>query len=184
MDSINRNQPEDNREDLRGSGAIERIREMVGKADTCFFCTAVAHGQSGATRPMAVQDVDEQGTLWFLSASDSHKNSELETNPAVRLFFQVSEHAGFLTLTGRARVSRDRKKIEQLWNPFLKTWFTEGKDDPRITVIAVQPQGGYYWDNKHGNAIAGIKMVIGAAIGKTLDDSIEGTIGAVRTARA
>ena len=177
VDSINRNQPEDNREDLRGSGAIERIREMVSKAQTCFFCTAVSHGSSGATRPMAVQQVDDEGTLWFLSASDSHKNSELEKNPAVRLFFQVSEHAGFLTLTGRARVSRDKKKIDELWNPFLKTWFTEGKDDPRITVIGVQPQGGYYWDNKHGNAIAGIKMVIGAAIGKTLDDSIEGTIG-------
>jgi len=47
---------------------------------------------------------------------------------------------------------------------------------PRITVIRVQPSGGYYWDNKHGAAIAGAKMLIGAAIGKTLDDSIEGTV--------
>ena len=59
----------------------------------------------------------------------------------------------------------------------LKTWFTEGKDDPRITVIAVSPSGGYYWDNKHGTAIAGIKMLIGAATGTTLDDSVEGTLG-------
>ncbi|MGH6611253.1 MAG: hypothetical protein ACRECQ_13465 [Burkholderiaceae bacterium] len=63
MDSINRNQPEENREDLRAKDAIERIREMVEKADTCFFCTAVAHGNSGATRPMAVQQVDDNGAL-------------------------------------------------------------------------------------------------------------------------
>jgi general stress protein 26 len=63
-----------------------------------------------------------------------------------------------------------------LWYPILKTWFTEGKDDPRISVITVDPQEGYYWDNKHGNAIAGIKIMIGAAIGKTLDDSIEGRL--------
>jgi general stress protein 26 len=177
MDSINRNQLEDNREDLRGKDAVERIRDMVNKAETCFFCTAVSRGSSGATRPMAVQEVDDNGTLWFLSASDSHKNSELEANPAVRLFFQVSEHAGFLTLTGNARISRDRKKIKGLWNPVMKTWFTGGEDDPRITAIAVAPSGGYYWDNKHGKAIAGIKMLIGAATGKTLDDSIEGTLG-------
>ena len=177
MDSINRNQPEDNREDLRGKDAVGRIREMVDKAETCFFCTAVSHGSSGATRPMAVQDVDNNGTLWFLSASDSFKNSELKTNPAVRLFFQVSEHAGFLTLTGTARISRDRKKIKELWKPILKTWFTEGEDDPRITAIAVAPSGGYYWDNKHGKAIAGIKMLIGAATGATLDDSVEGSLG-------
>ncbi|HWL73228.1 MAG TPA: pyridoxamine 5'-phosphate oxidase family protein [Burkholderiaceae bacterium] len=177
MNSINQNQPEDNREDLSGKAAVERIREMVDRAETCFFCTAVSHGNSGATRLMAVQKVDDKGTLWFLSASDSYKNSELEANPAVRLFFQVSEHGGFLTLTGRARVSRDRNKIKELWNPLLKTWFTEGEDDPRITVIAVTPSGGYYWDNKHGKAIAGIKMLIGAATGTTLDDSIEGTLG-------
>ena len=183
MDSINREQPEDNREDLRGTEAIERIRDMVDKAETCFFCTAVSRGSSGATRPMAVQKVDGAGTLWFLSAADSHKNRELDEDPAVRLFFQVSEHAGFMTLTGRARITRDRRKIRELWSPILKTWFTEGEDDPRITVIAVSPTGGYYWDNKHGKAIAGIKMLVGAAIGKTLDDSIEGTLG-VRSRQA
>lgn len=58
----------------------------------------------------------------------------------------------------------------------VKTWFTEGLDDPRITAIKVMPTEGYYWDNKHGNAVAGVKMMIGAAIGKTLDDSIEGRV--------
>jgi len=38
------------------------------------------------------------------------------------------------------------------------------------------PEGGYYWDNKHGSAVAGIKMLVGAAIGVTLDDSIEGRL--------
>jgi hypothetical protein len=49
-------------------------------------------------------------------------------------------------------------------------------DDPRITVIKVVPSEGYYWDNKHGNAVAGVKMMIGAMIGKTLDDSVEGKL--------
>jgi hypothetical protein len=58
----------------------------------------------------------------------------------------------------------------------IKVWFTEGKDDPRITVLKVEPQEGYYWDTKHGNAVAAVKMMIGAAVGKTLDDSIEGQL--------
>ena len=49
MDSINREQPEENREDLRGAAAIERIRD-VGKANAnCFFCTASPAGETGAT---------------------------------------------------------------------------------------------------------------------------------------
>lgn len=125
---------------------------------------------------MNVLEVDDGGNLWFLSADDSYKNKELEVDPNLTLYFQGSTHSDFLQLEGRATVSRDKDKIEQLWNFILKTWFTEGKNDPRITVIKVEPTGGYYWDNKHGNAIAGIKMLIGASIGRTLDDSIEGSM--------
>lgn len=55
-------------------------------------------------------------------------------------------------------------------------WFTEGQDDPRITVLQVTPTDGYYWDNKHGNTVVFVKTAVGAALGKTMDDSIEGTI--------
>lgn len=175
MDSINRNQPEHNREDLQGRDAVERIDDTVKKAHTCFFCTQGETG-AGGVRPMGVLDVDAAGNLWFMSAADSRKNRELAANPRVTLFFQGSAHSDFLHLTGHADVSRDKEKIRELWSPIIKTWFTEGVDDPRITVIKVTPTDGYYWDNKHGSAVAGAKMLVGAAIGKTLDDSIEGHV--------
>ncbi len=176
MDSINKNQPEDNHEDLSGGAAIKKMAELIKKAETCFFTTTDRNGGHAATRPMAVQEVDEQGNLWFLSADDSHKNAEIQANPTVRLYFQGDPHSDFLTLEGIATISRDKAKIKELWKFILKTWFTEGENDPRITVIKIAPSQGYYWDNKHGKAIAGVKMLIGAATGITLDDSIEGKI--------
>ena len=177
MDSINRNQPEHNLEHLAGADAVARIRDMSDDADACFFSTTPLPGSdTGGIRPMAIQQADDAGALWFLSASDSHKNAEIEADPAVRLLLQSSKHSGFLALEGQATISRDRDRIDALWNPIMKTWFTGGKDDPRITVIRVTPSSGYYWDNKHGDLVAATKMVIGAAIGKTLDDSIEGSI--------
>ncbi len=176
MDSINRNQPEDNRADLSRGDAVTKIKELVAKAESCFFRTAIAEGESSGARPMNVQKVDDEGNLWFLSADDSHKNLELIKDPSVELFFQGSPHSDFLMLKGTATLSRDKEKIKELWEPVIKTWFTGGVDDPRITVIEVVPVEGYYWDTKHGNAIAGIKMLTGAAVGKTVDDSIEGTL--------
>lgn len=176
MDSINKNQPENNRKDLSGAHAIKRVKEMTDAAESCFFVTAAETGETNGVRPMSVRKADDQGKLWFLSADDSHKNHELATNPDVKLYFQVGHHAGFLELEGRAEVSRDKVRIHDLWNPMLKTWFTEGEDDPRITVICFTPQNGYYWDNKHGNLVAGAKVAVGAMIGKTLDDSIEGRL--------
>jgi general stress protein 26 len=81
-----------------------------------------------------------------------------------------------LEIHGRATITQDKAKIKELWHPTIGSWFTEGIDDPRITVIKVTPSEGYYWDTKHGNAVAGIKIMIGALLGKTLDDSIEGNL--------
>ena len=176
MDSINKNQPEDNMKDLGSAEAVKKIKELGKGAESCFFCTNMTTGQAFATRPMSVQKIDDQGNLWFLSASDSHKNKEIASDPNVQLLFQGSAHSDFLNLYGKAEISRDRAKIEELWEPIIKTWFTEGKDDPRITVIKVEPSDGYYWDTKHGQMVAFAKMLVGAATGKTLDDSIEGKI--------
>jgi general stress protein 26 len=125
---------------------------------------------------MSVQEVDEQPNLWFLSAEDSHKNEELTRDSVGSTVLQGSAHSRFLTLNGTASVSRDKARIKELWEPVVKTWFTEREDDPRITVIKVKPTDDYYWDTKHGAAIAGAKMLVGAAIGKTLDDSVEGQL--------
>lgn len=175
MDSINQNQPEENRKNLEGAEAVNKIKELGDKA-TCFFCTNIKTGIPFSTRPMSVQKIDDQGNLWFLSATDSHLNSELKADPFVHLLFQRSAHSDFLNIYGVAVISQDKNKIKELWEPIFKTWFTEGEDDPRIAIIKVEPSEGYYWDNKHGNVVAFVKTAIGAVIGKTLDDSIEGTL--------
>ncbi|MES2739679.1 MAG: pyridoxamine 5'-phosphate oxidase family protein [Pseudomonadota bacterium] len=176
MDSINKNQPEKNHQDLSGEAARKQLKDIVEQAETCFFCTSASGGESNGTRPMSVRQVDQNGHLWFLSASDSFKNREIAADPAVKLYFQGDAHSEFLSIDGIATVSRDQAKIKELWGFLLKTWFTEGEHDPRLTAIEVRPRQAYYWSTKHGKAVAGVKMVIGAVTGTTLDDSIEGRL--------
>ncbi len=154
MNSINEQQEEDNYQDLHGEEARKKIKELVDSAKTCFFCTSMSADHPFATRPMAVQQFDEEGNFWFLSANDSHKNGELQNDAHVQLLFQGSSYSDFLNIYGTATVSTDKEKIKELWEPTLKTWFTGGVDDPRISVIKVEPAEGYYWDTKHAEAIA------------------------------
>lgn len=176
MDSINKNQPEENTKNLFGEEAITKIKELVGKSGVCFFCTKIKSGESFSTRPMSVQITDDDGNMFFLSAADSHHNVEINEDSKVQLLFKESSYEDFLTLYGEASINKDRAMIEKLWNPMMKTWFTEGIDDPRITVIKFAIKDGYYWDTKHGQLVSFIKRLAGAAMGKTLDDSIEGYI--------
>jgi hypothetical protein len=45
MDSINKQQPEDNYQDLHGEEAREKIKELNKKASSCFFCTNTQEGK-------------------------------------------------------------------------------------------------------------------------------------------
>ncbi|WP_336515493.1 pyridoxamine 5'-phosphate oxidase family protein [Pollutibacter soli] len=176
MNSIDKQQQEDNLANLVGGDAVEKIRELANKAKTCFFCTHATTQTPFSTRPMAVQKIDDSGVFWFLSSNDSHKNAEILQDPSVQLFFQGSAHSDFMTLYGHATISQDKAKIKELWEPLMKTWFTEGEDDPRISVIRFVPEDGHYWDTKHGAFVAFAKQVTGAVLGKTLDDSIQGSL--------
>ena len=176
MDSINKQQPEENFKNVVGAEALEKIKMLAEKANSCFFCTKIETGKSFATRPMAPEKIDDNGSFWFLSANDSHKNLELMKDPAAQLLFQGSDYSDFMTLYGKVVITTDKDKIAALWDPMMKTWFTEGKDDPRITVLEFKPTEGYYWDTKNNMLVGMAKRAYGAIVGETFDDSIEGNI--------
>ncbi|MBV6321698.1 pyridoxamine 5'-phosphate oxidase family protein [Duganella violaceipulchra] len=172
MDTNNEN----HHQDLIGEDAVKKIHDFVDGTPGCFFCTSDVAGGPGDARPMTALQVDAQGNLWFVSASDSLKNLELAAEPSATLYFQASGRAEFMHLEGIATVLRDPVKLKELWSFTMKTWFAGGEDDPRVTLIKFAPTYGYYWDTKHGRAVASVRMLIGAVIGKALVDTVEGRL--------
>ena len=166
---------EDHYESLSGSKAVERIRDVAKRANICLFGTDIGHPPL-TVRPMAVQSVDDAGNFWFLSSRTSHTNQHIERDPRVQLLFANPGDAQYLTLQGTAAISDDPVLRKAHWTPIAKTWFNEGVDDPDLTVICVEPHDGYYWDTKHGKVVSTLKIAMGAVVGKTLDDSVEGKV--------
>ena len=155
--------------------AIEKFKEIVKHESTCLFTTQLTQVPL-TTRPMSIKKVCDQGNFWFLSPSDSDKNREISNDPRVQLFISNTSNYEFLSLYGQATISRDREKIEELWSDIAKAWFPEGKDDPRVTVIKVAPEQGFYWDTKDGKLVSMVKILASAVTGKTLQEGVEGTI--------
>ena len=162
-------------EDLSGPAAAAKIGELVRPGSSCFFCT-LSMGPQLHARPMAVIEVGDDGALWFFTEVDSLKTIELDRDPRVTLFFKEGDHGGHLRLEGTATQSTDRATIHRLWSPHLRAWFTEGEDDPRICVLRVDPVSGEYWDNRHGAAITGLKMLFGALTAQRVDEGVHGKL--------
>jgi general stress protein 26 len=161
---------------LSGAAAAAKIAELVKNGDSCFFCTVGASGGSLHARPMTVIEVDDGGRLWFFTEVDSLKVIELDRDPRVTLFFKEGDNGGHLKLDGTARDATDKATIHRLWTPKLRAWFTEGEDDPRICVLCVDPTGGEYWDNRHGTAVAGLRMLFGALTAQRTEDGVHGQL--------
>jgi general stress protein 26 len=155
--------------------AIDKFKELIKHESTCLFTTRLTQIPL-TTRPMGVQEVCDQGNFWFMSASDSDKNEEIALDSRVQLFFLNTSNYEFLSVYGNATISRDREKIDKYWSEIAKAWFSEGKDDPRITIIKVTPEQGFYWDTKDGKLVSMIKILASAVTGKTLQEGVEGKI--------
>jgi general stress protein 26 len=168
-------------QDLHRGEAIDKLKELVKHNPICLFTSRLTQ-EPFQTRPMSTAQVDDEGNLWFLSASDSYKNEEVDYDPNVQLFYVNTPDSEYLTVFGKAYISTDRKKIDEVWKPLAKAWFTEGKDDPRITLLKVVPEEAYYWDTKTNKMVAMLKILTAAVTGQTMDDSVEGKL-AVKTSR-
>ena len=127
-----------------------KFREIMKEFDTAMLVTATQDGEL-RSRPMAVADVDEDGSLWFMTQEDSPKVDEIAHDSHVNVAMQ--SRMKYVSVSGKATPVKDSSKVDELWKESWKTWFPEGKDDPRLTLVKVKPDTGEYWDNSGANGI-------------------------------
>ena len=166
----------DNKINLEQQQAVKKLRELAKDIDMCLFCTNLKRDDGATCRPMSTQEVDDNGDIWFFSGKDSDKNREIAADKKVQLFYSHPGKNSYMVVNGEASISTDKTKIDELWSPLVKAWFTEGKEDPNISLIRITNINAYYWDTKGNRMINFFKMVASAATGKTLVDAEEGAL--------
>jgi general stress protein 26 len=119
-----------------------RLMELLSHFETAMLVTRA--GEQMRARPLSIAESGEDGAVYFSTAIDSPKVAELEADPHVNVVMQDGRR--FVSLSGTARVVRDRALIERLWKPSWKVWFPKGKDDPSLCLLRVDPTEAGYWD--------------------------------------
>lgn len=162
-------------ENLTHQDAIKKIKDLSESAKVCMFCTELDKLPFNS-RPMSLQETDDEGNLWFISSDTSNKNFEIKEDRRVQLFFMNNSDYQYLSVYGTATIYKDRSTIEDKWSPMAKAWFENGKDDPNVSIIRVEPTDTYYWDTKVGKLVSLFTFVASAVTGKTTDnsDGVEG----------
>jgi len=143
---------------------IEQVADLIRGIRVAMLTSVDADGELHS-RPMATQDIDFDGTLWFFTAADSEKADELGRDARVAVSYADERVSRYVSLSGAARVVRDREKMRDLWKPLLKAWFPKGLEDPELALLEVTITGGEYWDAPSSRLVRLAGMVKGALTG-------------------
>ncbi|WP_210464777.1 pyridoxamine 5'-phosphate oxidase family protein [Rufibacter roseolus] len=150
------NQQNQNQGDLKA--LIDKIKDI----DTAMLSTVEPDGTI-RSRPMRHMQVAEDGVIWFFNSHHSAKTHEIRNDSHVNLSYSKPGDQLYVSVSGRAQVLRDQQKIDELWNPAMKAWFPEGKDDPNIGLLKVTIDQAEFWDSP-SSAVVHLYGMVKAAI--------------------
>jgi general stress protein 26 len=147
----------------------EKVKELVADARISMLTTMTSDGKH-VSRPMALQDVEFDGDLWYFTYSDSDLVAQIAVHPQVNVSFSDGKQHAWVSLSGVAERVDDRQKAEELWNPILKAWFPDGLETPNLTLVKVHADTAEYWESAHSSRVVTMLGYAKAAVtGKTPD---------------
>ena len=131
---------------------VEKLRELIKNVRTAMLTTHDTEG-SLHSRPMATQQAEFDGKLWFFTDATSAKAYEIQKDQHVNASYAKPDDQVYISVTGIASVNRDRAKMEELWNPIHKAWFPQGLEDPNLCLLEVDVQKAEYWDSPSSKVV-------------------------------
>ncbi len=145
--------------------AMRKLNQLIEGIEFAMLTTAEPDGAL-RSRPMATQQAEFAGELWFFTHDYTPKVDQIERDHHVNVSYSSPEKQTYVSVSGTARLVRDRQKIEELWNPILKAWFPKGLDDPALGLLKVTAEKAEYWDSRSSFVAHAIGFVKAVATGE------------------
>ena len=144
---------------------IRKLGELI-KDIRIAMLTTMDDGGVHRSRPMATQQVEFDGDLWFFTGKTSPKMSEIRAEQNVNVSFANPDKNIFVSVSGVAEIVDDGAKAKELWSPAYKAWFPDGLDDPDLALLKVHVEQAEYWDSPGSAAVHLIGFVKAALTGE------------------
>ena len=155
---------------------LSKLKDLVDEVKICSLVTQSGNDKKLSARPMSTAKVEEDGVIWFFTNEFSGKVNEISHDSEVLLAYASPAKNSYLNVIGKASVSQDKAKMQELWNPILKAWFPEGLDDPKLALISVTPREAEYWDGSSSKLVVAFGMLKAALTGGKYNEGEHGKI--------
>jgi general stress protein 26 len=148
----------------------DKVRALI-KSTRLAMLTSVDPDGRLVSKPMATQDVEFDGEVWFIAERDSHKVRNIRRNPQVNVAYASRD--SWVSLSGTAEVVDDETKLKELWNMFTDAWLEGGPENPNNVLIKVSGDTAEYWDTPGGKVTQVANLVKAKVTGRRFEGDNE-----------
>ncbi len=107
------------------TNTLASMARYMRQLDICMMVTQSKRGIL-TSRPMSNNgDVKYNGSSYFFTFEGSQKIKDIEANPQVNLTFEGKKDL-YLSITGTAKLIRDKALFAEHWVESLQQWFKDG----------------------------------------------------------
>ena len=151
---------------------LSKLYEHIDDLEIAMMATRRVDGHL-QSRAMATQRRAEGADLWFVTMDRTAKLADLAADPHVCLSYYKDRTREWISVSGIASISHDRKKIHELYAPDWKMWFgSEGDprhgtpDDPRMVLIGVDVHAAAFLEVNKSQPVVLFELVKGWVTGE------------------
>ena len=145
---------------------IARAWDIIEKAPIGMLTTQFDGGLRA--RPLEARADRDAGLIWFVTDVRGAKDDEIMADQDIGLVFINEDSRAYLSITGRASVTRDTGKAKEIWKKTDDIWLQGGPDGPNVRVLRVEPITAELWDGPSSAAGAAFEFAKAQLTGEKL----------------
>ena len=147
----------------KSDDGARKVAELIS-GERFAMLTTIAPDGTLTSRPMALQETEFDGDLWFFAQRGTHPVTHVEAQPKVNV--TVGSNSTWVSLAGTASVVVDDAKKRDLWNKGVEAWFPQGPDAEDVVLLRIEGDSAEYWDTPGGAVASVLSFAKAKATGK------------------
>jgi len=146
--------------------AVAKVADLVKGIRVAMLTSTDPQGRL-VSRPMATQDVDFDGDIWFITERSAEHTRNLQADPRVNVAY--SGTSSWVSIAGTARVVDDPTRLREYWNTFTDAWLEGGPDNPNNVLVHVEADTAEYWDSPGSKVTQVVNLVKAKVTGERFE---------------
>jgi general stress protein 26 len=148
----------------------QELKRMFWKelASSPFVMIGLQGVEDSRTRPWTAQidaaegaDKEDGGTIYFFGSKSDHLVSGINGSNRAVATYVAKGHDLFAHIHGTLSLVNDPALVDRLWNPFVASWYKDGKNDPELQLVRFDTENADIWKSESGATLvaAALKML-------------------------